>query len=158
MFAWLMKRIGGNKIRRYMALSGICVSVITGGYCVTHSRPSRPEICWVDYSDKILDDAKIWKAAVFLDFTASWCLNCQFNESVFEDAEVVFEFQRRNIKAVKCDWTNRDEKITQLIREYGAVAIPLYVYYPGDGKDFIVLPSILTKQSILDAFAKGDAR
>jgi thiol:disulfide interchange protein DsbD len=159
MFSWFLKKPRKNKIPTYIALAGICASVMAGGYYASSAPQStHAEIQWVDYSDKTLDDAKIWKAAIFLDFTASWCLNCQFNETVFDDEDIIFEFQKRNIKAVKCDWTNRDERITKLIREYGAAAVPLYVYYPGDGKDFIVLPSILTKQIILDAFAKGDAR
>jgi thiol:disulfide interchange protein DsbD len=158
MFAWLLKKLGRKKNFAYVTLTGICVSIIAGGYYASSPQRTHTEIQWVDYSDKVLDDAKIWKAAIFLDFTASWCLNCQFNETVFDDEDIILEFQKRNIKAVKCDWTNRDERITKLIREYGAAAVPLYVYYPGDGKDFIVLPSMLTKQTILDAFAKGDAR
>jgi thiol:disulfide interchange protein DsbD len=158
MFAWLLKTLKRKSAVMYIALAGICVSAITGGYYASSPQRTHAEIQWMDYSDKVLDDAKIWKAAIFLDFTASWCLNCQFNETVFDDEDIIFEFQKRNIKAVKCDWTNRDERITKLIREYGTVAVPLYVYYPGDGKDFIVLPSVLTKQVVLDAFAKGDAR
>jgi thiol:disulfide interchange protein DsbD len=158
MFVWLLKKLGRSKRLAYIALTGICANVITGGYYASSSQRIHSEIQWIDYSDKILDDAKIWKAAIFLDFTASWCLNCQFNETVFDDEDIILEFKKRNIKAVKCDWTNRDEQITRLIREYGAAAVPLYIYYPGNGKDFIVLPSILTKQTILDAFAKGDAR
>jgi thiol:disulfide interchange protein DsbD len=159
MFAWILRKFGRSKRLAYVALVGICASALTGGYYVA-STPHRKhaEICWIDYSDKILDDAKVWRSSIFLDFTASWCLNCQFNETVFEDEEIALEFQKRNIKAVKCDWTNKDERITKLMKEYGAIAVPLYIYYPGDGKDFITLPSALTKQSLLDAFAKGDAR
>jgi thiol:disulfide interchange protein DsbD len=157
LFAWLLNRFGSSRIFRGVALAGICISVLSGGYLTSGSKSNKEEIPWISYSDKVVDDAKAWGEAIFLNFTASWCLNCQFNETAFEDDDIIFEFQKRKIKAVKCDWTNKSDKIADMIKEYGAAAVPLYVYYPGKGKDFIVLPSILKKQTLLDAFAKGDS-
>jgi thiol:disulfide interchange protein DsbD len=156
MFIWMLKQIKKSRISKYLVISGVFVSILTGIYTTTSIPNSYECITWVNYSDKVFDDTRAEKSAIFLDFTASWCINCQFNERLFSDEDVICEFQKRNIKAIKCDWTNRNEKVTNMLKVYGAIAVPLYVFYPRNGKNFIVLPTILTKKILLDTITQGD--
>jgi thiol:disulfide interchange protein DsbD len=89
--------------------------------------------------------------AVFVDFTAAWCLTCKFNEkTVLENSEVRDAFQRRGIVKIKADWTNGDPAITKLLQQFGRPGVPLYVLYPGKSQEPIVFPELLTKSILLN--------
>lgn len=89
--------------------------------------------------------------AVFVDFTAAWCLTCKFNEkSVLESAAVREAFQRHGVTKIKADWTNGDPAITKLLQQFGRPGVPLYVLYPGKSGDPFVFPELLTKSMVLD--------
>ena len=89
--------------------------------------------------------------AVFVDFTAAWCLTCKFNEAnVLESGAVREAFQRHGIVKLKADWTNGDPVITKLLQQFGRPGVPLYVLYPGNSGKPIVFPELLTKSIILD--------
>ncbi|MDR0942400.1 MAG: thioredoxin family protein [Holosporales bacterium] len=160
MFLQMLKHAEDSRIFKYFTIAGALISAAAGAYTTISVPNPCDRIAWVNYSDEAFDDAKIAKTAIFLDFTASWCANCQFNERLFSDEDVIYEFKKKNVKAIKCDWTNRNEKVTNLLKEYGAAAVPFYVFYPGNGngngKGFTVLPTILTKKVLLDALARGE--
>lgn len=89
--------------------------------------------------------------AVFVDFTAAWCLTCKFNEkTVLEAAPVRDAFQRHGIVKLKADWTSGDPAITKLLKQFGRPGVPLYVLYPGKSEKPIVFPELLTKSILLD--------
>ena len=89
--------------------------------------------------------------SVFVDFTAAWCLTCNFNEAnVLESAAVREAFQRHAVVKLKADWTNGDPIITKLLQQFGRPGVPLYVLYRGKSEEPIVFPELLTKSIILD--------
>lgn len=89
--------------------------------------------------------------AIFVDFTAAWCITCKFNEAtVLENAQVRQAFQRHSILKLKADWTNGDPAITKLLQQFGRPGVPLYVLYPGKSGQPIVFPELLTKSLLLD--------
>jgi thiol:disulfide interchange protein DsbD len=90
--------------------------------------------------------------AVFIDFTAAWCLTCKFNEAaVLNTADVRDAFQRHDVVKFKADWTNADPEITKLLKQFGRPGVPLYVLYPaGKSGEPIVLPELLTKGILID--------
>jgi thiol:disulfide interchange protein DsbD len=90
---------------------------------------------------------------VLVDFTASWCLTCQFNERTAIDVPAVRQLlQQKGIVAMKGDWTNSDPAITEVLKSFGRVGVPLVVFYP-EGKESapIVLPELLTERIVLEA-------
>jgi thiol:disulfide interchange protein DsbD len=152
LFAWAWKHSKKTVLFKGIPLLGAVTSVAIGIYS-TKNTPINAvsEIVWLPYTDEIFDDLMIKREPVFLDFTATWCLTCKFNERLFSDSEVASAFLGKRIKALRCDWTNKNERITELLKSYGAVAIPLYVYYPGGGSEYIKLPTLLTKKELLKA-------
>jgi thiol:disulfide interchange protein DsbD len=128
-----------------------------------YTPDSTPEkstdgIAWqkfsLDYLDKLLKSDR----AVFIDFTAAWCLSCQVNERIaFSSEEVQVRFRELNIVPLKADWTNRSDEITQALASYGRNSVPLYVLYaPGNRNDPVLLPEILTPGIVLEALEKID--
>jgi len=106
---------------------------------------------WQAFSPERLQSERDAGHAVFVDFTAAWCLTCKFNEkAVLENSEVREAFQRHGVVKLKADWTNGDPQITKLLQQFGRPGVPLYVLYPGKSQEPIVFPELLTKSILLD--------
>jgi thiol:disulfide interchange protein DsbD len=87
--------------------------------------------------------------AIFVNFTAAWCVTCKVNEAtVFNDPDVARAFEEENVTYLEADWTNRDETIAAALAEHGRAGVPLYLFYPADGGAPIVLPQLLSRDLI----------
>jgi len=112
-------------------------------------------IPWQPFSPARLEQALASGTPVFIDFTADWCLNCKYNEKfVLETAPVRAAFREKNVLAIKADWTNGDEEITRMLKQFGRVGVPAYVLYPGGKQEPAVLPELLTKGVLLEHLGK----
>ncbi len=107
---------------------------------------------WQNFTPEKLNAELAQGHAVFIDFTAAWCVTCKFNEAtVLESAAVRDAFQRRGIVKLKADWTNADPVITKYLKQFGRPGVPLYVLYPsGKSAEPIILPELLTKNIVLE--------
>jgi thiol:disulfide interchange protein DsbD len=144
---WVMRRA----TFKLAPIAGIAVTIGAGIYAVAEPKMSYGQIFWRGYSDKAFASVRANGQAAFLNFTASWCLNCKFNQRVFEDREVINAFRANNIVAIECDWTRRSEKIAKLLEKHGSVSIPLYIFYPPGKANYITLPTALSKADLLRA-------
>ena len=91
---------------------------------------------------------------VFVDVTAAWCITCKVNEkTVLKTAEMQAFFTKHNITFLEFDWTNKNENITSYLKQFKRNGVPLYVFYV-EGKDPVVLPQLLTIDSVKDSLLK----
>ncbi len=113
-------------------------------------------ISWVPYSPSALDSLRAEGKPLLLDFTASWCLTCQFNERTAINLPAVRKLiKEKGITAMKGDWTNANPAITAALKSFDRVGVPLVVFYPaGKGNKPIVLPELLTEKLVLDTLIK----
>jgi DsbC/DsbD-like thiol-disulfide interchange protein/cytochrome c biogenesis protein CcdA len=87
--------------------------------------------------------------AVFVYFTADWCLTCKANEAAAIDrAEVREAFKKAGVKVLAGDWTNGDPAITRFLESRGRAGVPLYLWY-APGKPPEELPQILTPSMLI---------
>ena len=107
---------------------------------------------WQAFTPQKLEAELAQGHAVFVDFTAAWCVTCKFNEStVLESSSVREAFERRGIVKLKADWTNADPVITKILKQFGRPGVPLYVLYPaGKSAQPIILPELLTRNIVLE--------
>lgn len=90
---------------------------------------------------------------VFVDFTAAWCVTCQYNKkTILSDPAIVASFQTRNVALLRADWTRRDASITAALASFGRTGVPLYVLY-APGKAPQVLSELLTRAELTSSLS-----
>lgn len=88
---------------------------------------------------------------VFVDYTAAWCVTCQYNKrTTLADKEVLDAFAQRNVALLRADWTRRDPAITAALAQLGRSGVPVYVLL-APGKAPVVLSELLSQREVLDA-------
>jgi thiol:disulfide interchange protein DsbD len=90
---------------------------------------------------------------VFVDFTAAWCVSCQFNKkTTFSDVSLLSEFANRNVLLLRADWTRYDPNITAALNELGRNGVPVYAWYAPQQPVRLLseLPSVSELQEVLN--------
>ena len=90
---------------------------------------------------------------VFVDYTAAWCVTCQYNKrTTLSDAKVLADFAAHGVALLRADWTRREPTITAALAALGRNGVPVYVLL-APGKAPIVMTELLTRQEVHDALA-----
>jgi thiol:disulfide interchange protein DsbD len=88
---------------------------------------------WQPWSAERVAQANAQGRPVFVDFTAAWCVTCQYNKrSTLADASVMADFADKNVLLLRADWTRRDAAISAELSRLGRSGVPVYALYaPG---------------------------
>jgi thiol:disulfide interchange protein DsbD len=162
MAAWMFGRFEHSPgpwraaVALLLAAAGIAIA-----WPAPHAGPASSasakagEIAWQDWSPEKVAALTAQGKAVFVDFTAAWCVTCQVNKRVaLNNAAVVAAFDDRKVVGLRADWTRQDPRITATLSELGRNAIPVYaLYLPGDAQPRL-LPEVLTPAIVLDEISK----
>ncbi|WP_299599137.1 thioredoxin family protein [uncultured Microbulbifer sp.] len=119
------------------------------------SAKATQETGWKPYDRNAIREALARKQAVFIDYTAAWCITCQVNKKlVLESEEVEALFQENAVYLVRADWTDQDPEITRALGELGRNSVPVYAWYAPGESEPVLLPQILKADMIEDLFNK----
>lgn len=161
---WAFRRAGG-RARIFARVIGLAAAALAlalavmpqdeGAAVAAGGNGSSGPVPSVAYAPETVADFRAEGRPVFVNFTAAWCITCLVNERVALRSDAIAQaFADANVAYVKGDWTNRDPVITQALREFGRSGVPLYVLYPpDDDRKPIVLPQILTEDTVLQALS-----
>lgn len=119
--------------------------------------PSKAELPWQQYSPDRLAALRNSGKTVMIDFTANWCVNCQYNTHfAIEKPRVAALVEKNDVVPLLADWTEPSEAIAAQIGRLGSKTIPLLAVYPPDpNAEPIILKDIITEKMLLEALQKA---
>ena len=159
---WALGRWPGERPATATAVLVVLVAIVAVVGAVRHLGTSPSAAAdssqqaasgWEPFTPALLAQYRAQGRAVFVDFTASWCLSCQVNERVILDSAAVKQHLKDSgVALVRADWTNQDADITKALAGLGRSGVPTYAIYPADpSAQPQVLPEVLTKGIVIDA-------
>lgn len=118
----------------------------------TASQASRER--WQAWSPERLQQLQREGRTVFVDYTAAWCVTCQYNkQTTLADGGLLADFDSRQIVMLRADWTRRDPAITAALAQLGRNGVPVYAFYR-QGRAPLVLSEVLTVDEVRQALAR----
>ncbi|MCW4455162.1 protein-disulfide reductase DsbD family protein [Flavobacterium sp. MXW15] len=152
---WLAKRSG--RLWRWAALAVSALVLAIGIRQAPTLEPPQQQAPaqaqWQPYDGARIAQARAQGQAVFIDYTAAWCITCQVNKAVVLDTrEVQALFEDNDVLRIRADWTRYDADITESLARLGRNSVPVYVFYPADGGEARMLPQILSADAIRELF------
>jgi thiol:disulfide interchange protein DsbD len=148
----------GPRSRRWWALA--CVALLTGTWiwaAPSFREPGTPVASapsWQAWSPERVSQALNAGQPVFIDFTAAWCVTCQFNKrTVLSDAQVLADFTAKRVLLLRADWTRRDPAISAELARLRRSGVPVYVLQAPGGASAQLLNEVLTVPEVRAAIA-----
>ncbi len=148
-FTILLLSLSVNKNISRLILVGIISLGIFG--TIISVPKNKGNIVWENFNETLLDEYLEKGELIFLDFTADWCITCQVNKfTTLENKKVKKYFRENNVKLLRADWTNKDDKILEFIKKYERFGVPLNIIYSKTMTQGYILPEILSKTIVIN--------
>ncbi|WP_368540952.1 protein-disulfide reductase DsbD family protein [Enterobacter soli] len=169
--AWLYgiaqrRRFSGRSWKALLSVTvALFVAAIVPLPSVMHTQAAQPadqsaaSIAEVKWSPQTVADMRGHGKAIFVNFTASWCITCQVNDRTSLSTEAVRQaIARTGTVYMIADSTKFNADIDDAMTAFGQGGLPLYVVYPADGSAPKVLPQVLTPSIVVNALNQASGK
>lgn len=116
---------------------------------------SQAGALWQPWSEQRVQQALTAGQPVFVDYTAAWCVTCQFNKKTVMSTEAFLAAMREHkVLLLRADWTRSDPAITASLNALGRNGVPVYALHdPGKPGQPQVLTEVLTLNAVQEALS-----
>jgi thiol:disulfide interchange protein len=119
------------------------------------SEPTAP----IKWTPQTVAEQRGHGKAIFVNFTASWCITCQVNDKTSLSTKAVKEaLARTGTLYMVADSTKFNPDVDDALSQFGQGGLPLYVVYPADGSAPTVLPQVLTPGIVVKALNQASGK
>ena len=154
---WALTRHGRTRLILLALAAGLLGGLVhqwpeaEGAPGTTSANQAHAAERWQAWSAQAVREANAQGRTVFVDFTAAWCVTCQYNKkSVFSRADVLATWDAKQVLTMRADWTRRDAAISAELNALGRNGVPVYaVYRPGQAP--VLLSELPSAHEILQA-------
>lgn len=159
MVVWALTLRGRTRVALgSVALLAFAALAWTAGGAITRIAPpatvAATQDRWQPWSAVRVQQLVASGQPVFVDFTAAWCVTCQYNKkTTLSDAGVLAAFEAARFTLLRADWTRRDPAITAALAQLGRNGVPVYVVYR-PGRAPVVLSELLGVQEVRAAISE----
>ena len=138
-------------------IGGAAAAVLIGFLSFQYLGPVKRLYTWKEFSPAELAILQKDNKTVMIDFTASWCLNCQTNFRWAINTQAVKQAVEKNgVVALEADWTEPNPELEAKLAELNSASIPVLAIYPaGRPQDVIILRDIVTAKQVVEALEKA---
>jgi thiol:disulfide interchange protein len=111
----------------------------------------REDVVWQEFSADSLLRAHAEGRHAIVDFTANWCMNCQYNTiMVLTKKRVTDLIREKNALAMVADMTMPNPVLDSLLRNLGSRSIPFLAVFPGNNpRHPVVMRDVLTAGKVV---------
>lgn len=153
---WVLTLQGRTRVLLGVLVLAFSAWLVQGmGRSITEpvAQASQSSSGWQAWSPAAQEQLLAQGRPVFVDYTAAWCVTCQYNKrTTLSDAKVLADFAAHGVALLRADWTRREPTITAALAALGRNGVPVYVLL-APGKAPIVMTELLTRQEVHDALA-----
>ncbi|MDO5653195.1 MAG: protein-disulfide reductase DsbD family protein [Brachymonas sp.] len=161
LLAGLVWALQGQGRLRFMMATGFALALLAlgigqGGQLA--AMPATPLVTsgdgvWQPWSAARVEQALQAGQPVFVDYTADWCMTCQFNKQTVLAREAFTALAaQQGVLLLRADWTRQDAVIGASLRTLGRAAVPVYaVYLPKNAGKPVLMNEILTLEAVRQA-------
>lgn len=180
--AWIVGKIkptweSGSRVAGWSAAAAVALAGGWFSFGVMYEPPKReiaqvsPEsvvqfvhesdwtdgIPWTPYAPGLAPELAARGYSVYVDYTATWCVNCQVNKALVLETNAVRQRMRElGVIPIEADFTNQDPKMLAEIKKFGRPSVPLNLIYPAGKPDSpIVLDVLLTQSAVFAALEQA---
>jgi len=153
----------GSSVKRKVSVAAITLIICFSGVYVNfgilyrnissdeRETTGEEEGRWKEFSVDELKKAHERGQNVIIDFTANWCVNCQFNKvTVLHTPQINNLIKEKNIIAMKADLTRPDPQIESLLHHLGSRSVPFLAIFSGTNpNEPVIMRDIINKKKLV---------